>query len=251
MRSLITAALVFFLSGGAAFAQAEPRQTPVAARLHFLAVTPEEPENLYLLVNGEPVSIRAPRNHLPPPVAYSGPPVLALYRKGAAPAVPPPPPPGGALAPAPAPVPVATVALPAAGGDFLVVLGGDPAAPRMVLRDFSPSAAPVGGYMVMNLTRRGVGVVLGGAKSMVPAGGQALLRPGDGTDGYMAFSVYDDAGEGRARRLFAARHYHVAETRQLVFLTDPEGAEDRVRVKIVTQRAPPPPRATPAPQAAR
>lgn len=230
-RPLLAALASFALLAVTIHAQQQPAGAQLNARIVCLSLTGEALSDLVVTSAADPLETRAPKDYLSDPVDYRGPAHLTFQTKQAlaAPAV---------LDPAtgkPVPVPpLATVDLPAEGGEFLLLFGGKPGDYRVAALDYSSQAAPLGSYLVWNFSGRPLGLQLGELNRLIRPGTRELVNPEAEDRSYLAMRVFDE-DDGKARQLFASRHFHRETTRQLVFITTVPDT-DRVRLKIITQR---------------
>lgn len=202
----------------------------ISARFWLLDAGGGAGEPLSFFRDKEEIPVRAPEEYLSPMYEYTGPARFAFFRKVSKPAAladePPSPwPPGRA--------PVAFVDLPAAGGDFLLLLAKNrEGGLRVIPMPFGEDAVPRDGYVFWNISSRAIGVKLGSARALAEPGQRVVLRQSTGA-GYMPLKLVD-AHEGRERQVFASRHLHRDGARQIVFIRDGERL-DRVRIRMVTQ----------------
>lgn len=221
----------------AASAQPAPAAKPVTARFYCLDVTGAVFNGLSYYQGKAEVPVRVPGEFLSPAYEYTGPSRLVFLRK-IAPAAPKP---GEARPAAPWPPdrePVVAADLPVEGGEFLLLFGrsADGVAKIMPV-PFDEGTVPRNGYLFWNLTARPLGVMLGGAKAVVAPAQRKVLTQAATAD-YMPLRIFDEF-DGRERQVFASRHLHREETRQIVFVRDAEQA-GRVKIRMITQPKPAP-----------
>ncbi|MFH1499580.1 MAG: hypothetical protein ABII82_17355 [Verrucomicrobiota bacterium] len=227
----IFAALVSLVVLSAAVRAQQPSGAQVNARIVCLSLSGEALSDLVVTSSPDPLETRAPKDYLSDPVDYRGPARLTFQTKQALSAPPALDPETGRPLSLP---PLATVDLPAEGGEFLLLFGGKPGEYRVAALDFSSQAAPLGSYLFWNFSGRPLGLQLGAQNHLLKPGTRELVRAGVEDRSYIALRVFDEDG-GKARQLFASRHFHRETTRQLVFITSVPDT-DRVRLKIITQR---------------
>lgn len=237
--SRLTCLFLVLIGAGTLLASAQPApaEKPVTARIYCLDVTGAGFNGLSFYQGKAEVPVRVPEEFLSPMYEYTGPSRLVFLKKAA----PVPPAPGETRPAAPWPPdrePVAAVDLPAEGGEFLLLFGRSPDGVTKIMPvAFDERTVPRNGYWFWNLTQRPLGVMLGGAKAVVGPAQREVLTQAAKAD-YMPLRVFDEFG-GRERQVFASRHLHREETRQIVFLRDGEQA-GRVKIRMITQPKPAP-----------
>lgn len=208
----------------------------INVRLMCLSMNGKTISNLYILNDGKPQEIEAPSDFLSQPIDYKGPSLVAIYDQK--------PPPPTKLAPTPPFSPIAILEIPATfasskDSECIVFFKYVNGALRANPMEFSQKTVPQGTYLFCNLSQRKLGVLLGEAKAIIPAGHTNLLSPGVEDNSYLPMYIYDEY-EGSARRVAQSRHFQRASSRQLIFITDTDNPA-RVRLRIITQRIQPPP----------
>lgn len=199
----------------------------VQARFHCLAVSDGDFKGLSLLEQKAELPLSIPRDFLSPAYDYKGPSDMVVLGPPAAPA-----PNRPTSTTTPKRAPLLTVTLPPDGGEFLLLFAnGSDGKPRTALVNYSMQTAPLGSYLVWNLTARPLSLQLDASHTLLaPGRSQTVTLPED-KNTYMPLKVFDQAHG----QVYGARHLHRPQTRQLVFLTDSPGRADHVSLRMITQ----------------
>ena len=227
-------ALSLFAAAPVAVHALPPVVPTVTVRFHCLSMNPTSIEGLSFMNGKKEIPLTVPTEFLSPTYDYVGPAKIVFLRKCP---LSPPPLPGAPVPPPseypPGREPVATIDLPAGTDEVLLLLNkaGDKTAVAAI--DYTEKTVPINGYLMWNLSNRPLMVNLGDARCIIPAGQRQIITLNP-TDSYMPLRIFD-VHLNLARQIFASRHLHHPQTRQLVFLTEAADNPDHLALRMVSQ----------------
>jgi hypothetical protein len=228
--SFLFGLLLFCLVAASAVRAAAAAETLVSANIKFLSLGRDLRDVEIYVTPEKRLPVHAAASYISANQVYQGPQRVVFVKAKKAPAQ-------AAVPPAmagvvPEPEVLATVELDPTGGDYLLLFSGDADTRLEVMAvPFSSGEVPFGSCLVWNITRRSLGVVLGGDRGLLAPRQRQVFRPATMTKEYFDFRIFDEY-QGAPRALAGGPHFLKDQSRQLIFLVErvPGGIPVQIRV---------------------
>lgn len=232
IRSLLCGLLLFCSVAAPAVRAAAAAETIISANIKCLSLGRDLRGVEIYLSPEKRLPVHAAASYISANQSYQGPQRIVFVKAKKTDGQPAPAMPAGAPGVVPAPEVLASVELAPAGGDYLLLFSGDAETRLEVMAvPFSSGDVPFGSCLVWNITRRPLGVVLGGDRGLLAPKQRQVFRPATMTNEYFDFRIFDEY-QGAPRALAGGPHFLKDQSRQLIFLVErvPGGIPVQVRV---------------------